>query len=372
MTTRHTTAERGGRRPDASMTLLNEVYSSSLDEGYALVAARRAAGNATRPYAARRAVVLVVAVGVGLASSAAAIALHQPTAAAQEARELLESSIVDRSEEAAALQEEVAALSSNITALQSALVGPESTLLQEAAAVGVVEAGQVPVAGSGLRVELSDAPDADPDAGDDDARVQDVDLQILVNGLWSAGAEAIAINDQRVTATTAIRSAGSAVLVDLVPLSGPYRVEALGNPVELQTGLARDTAGQLLTALRTTYGIGVDISRQDELSLPGAGQVTLRHATVPDDALPDALRPTPPAADDRTTPGPTTDGTLDQGAGTAGGPSLDATADRRAGDALSRSVSSRGARVAGSATHAAALPGEPQVATVREPGEGQP
>ncbi|WP_236120665.1 DUF881 domain-containing protein [Cellulomonas palmilytica] len=372
MTTRHTTAGGAGRRPDASMTLLNEVYSSSLDEGYALVAARRAAGTAPRPHAARRAVILVVAVGVGLASSAAAIALHQPTAAAQEARELLESSIVERNDEAAELQEEVASLSSQIAALQSALIGPESTALQQAATVGAVEAGQVPVAGPGLRVELSDAPDADPDAGDDDARVQDVDLQIVVNGLWSAGAEAIAINDQRVTATTAIRSAGSAVLVDLVPLSGPYRVEALGNPVELQTGLARDTAGQLLTALRSTYGIGVDISRQDSLWLPGAGQVTLRHATVPDDGLPAELRPTPTP---KNTPDAAVDspsgGTVDPGSGD-GEMSLDASAVHRAGDAPSRSVSSRAARVAGSATHAAALPAEPHVATVRERGEGQP
>jgi len=364
VTTRHSTTPPAGRRPDASMTLLNEVYSSSLDEGYALAAARRAAGTGPRQYTARRAVVLVVAVGVGLASSAAAIALHQPTAAAQEARELLEKSIVERNEEAAALQEEVTALSAQLAALQAALVGSGSTALREAAAEGAVEAGQLPVTGPGLRVELADAPAADPDAGDDDARVQDVDLQIVVNGLWSSGAEAIAINGQRVTSTTAIRSAGSAVLVDLVPLSGPYRVEALGNPVDLQTGLARDTAGQLLTALRTTYGIGVDISRQDSLSLPGAGQVTLRYAVVPEDALPQELRPTPAAE-------PSTDAPAGDDVGSDDGTSefsLDASA--RVGDAPVVAVSSGEARVAGSAQHAAAAARKPS-GDVREPGEGR-
>ena len=293
MTTRHATPGAGGHRPDASMTLINEVYSTSLDEGYALVARRRAAGDAPRPGARRRAVTLVVAVAVGLACSAATLALYQPTAAAQQARDLLESSIVERNDEVSALQQEATSLSAHIAALQSALVGAGSSDLQALAAAGAVEAGQVAVSGPGLRVQLSDAPSAQTDASDDDSRVQDVDLQIVVNGLWAAGAEAVAINSQRITATTAIRSAGSAVLVDLVPLSGPYRVEAIGNSVTLQTGLAQSTAGQLLTALGSNYDIGVEISRQDSLTLPGVGQVTLRYASVPEAELPQALRPTP-------------------------------------------------------------------------------
>ncbi len=356
MTTRHTTPAQG-RRPDASMTLLNEVYSTSLDEGYALVARRREAGQAPRPRAARRGVTLVVAVAVGLASSAAALALHQPTAAAQRARELLESSIVERNDEVSALQEEAATLSTNIAALQAALVGSGSTELQESAAAGAVEAGQVAVTGPGLRVELSDAPTAQTDASDDDSRVQDVDLQIVVNGLWAAGAEAVAINDQRVTATTAIRSAGSAVLVDLVPLSGPYRVEALGNPVTLQTGLAQGTAGQLLTALSSNYDIGVHISRQDALALPGVGQVTLRHATVPEGALPEALRPTPEAS----APAPTS--SQERTPSSQVGVSAQGLTGR-AGDATAQAVSSSGARVAGSAQHVATDHG-----TVARPGE---
>src|SRR5699024_11863661 len=55
-------------------------------------------------------------------------------------------------------------------------------------------------------------------------RVTDGDLQIAVNGLWAAGAEAVAVNGQRVGPTTAIRTAGSAVLVDFRPLSPPYRI----------------------------------------------------------------------------------------------------------------------------------------------------
>ena len=51
-----------------------------------------------------------------------------------------------------------------------------------------------------------------------------------MNGLWSVGAEAIAVNGQRLTAQSAIRSAAGAILVNYRPLKPPYRVEAIGPP----------------------------------------------------------------------------------------------------------------------------------------------
>lgn len=143
--------------------------------------------------------------------------------------------------------------------------------------------GAVPVTGPGLRIVLADAPGSDEDP---DTRVQDVDLQILVNGLWAGGAEAVAVNGQRLTSLTAIRSAGSAILVDLVPLIGPYAVEAIGDAAELQTSLARSAAGQHLATLRNTFGITAQVSSQRKLELPGSGTTTLQHADVPPDARP--------------------------------------------------------------------------------------
>ncbi|MBT0995120.1 DUF881 domain-containing protein [Cellulomonas sp. DKR-3] len=298
------------------MTLLTEVYRRPLDPGYALAARRRAAGEQAPPGPGRRAVLLVAAVLLGLAVTAAALTLHQPTSSAQRAREVLEGNIVERSDQVAALQEESAALGEQITALQSALVGQGDAALRTELAAGTVEAGQSEVTGPGLRVELSDAPSAATSDLGDESRVQDVDLQVVVNGLWSSGAEAVAINGQRVTSTTAIRSAGSAVLVDLVPLTSPYRVDAIGSSTRLQTGLVRSSAGQLITALRSTYGIGVDISAQSSLDLPGAGQVNLRHATVPAGALPDALVPSPTATPSAASSPSATDGSVTSSRGT--------------------------------------------------------
>lgn len=278
-----------GRRPDASMTLLTEVDRSPLDPGYALVAHRRATGEKGRRSPARAAVLLVTAAVLGIGVTAAAQTLLQPAASAQQARDVLESSIVERNDAVAALQQDVEELSAQIAALQSRLVGDADGPLRAEVEAGAVQAGQLPVSGPGLVVRLSDAPAAVVDDPEDPARVQDLDLQVVVNGLWAAGAEAIAINDQRIGPTTAIRSAGSAVLVDLVPLTNPYRVEVVGNAPALQTALTQGDVGELLGALRATYGIGVDVSAQDSVSLPGAGQATLRYAEVPDGALPEPL-----------------------------------------------------------------------------------
>ncbi|WP_196250873.1 DUF881 domain-containing protein [Cellulomonas sp. JZ18] len=110
--------------------------------------------------------------------------------------------------------------------------------------------------------------------------MQDVDLQVLANGLWASGAEAIAINGARLTSTTAIRSAGAAVLVDMRPIVSPFTVEAIGDAVGLQTGLARGAAGQRLAMLRSQYRIGVDVTAQDRLRLPASGSSTLHVARV--------------------------------------------------------------------------------------------
>lgn len=159
-----------------------------------------------------------------------------------------------------------------------------------------VVSGAVPVSGPGLRVTLDDAhppaagaavPGAatatDPRAkqGASDGCVQDRDVQALVNGLWAAGAEAVTVNDLRLSAATAIRSAGSAILVDFRPLSPPYVVRAVGNPNTLESAFADGAAARRLSTDTSLYGFGFDIARADRLHLPAAGAADL-HDAVPD------------------------------------------------------------------------------------------
>jgi uncharacterized protein YlxW (UPF0749 family) len=110
--------------------------------------------------------------------------------------------------------------------------------------------------------------------------VLDRDLQTVVNGLWAAGAEAIAVNGQRLTARSAIRYAGQAILVDFRPLVPPYVVQAIGEAAGLQTRFAAGSAGAYLQALRDNYGVQGAIVPSANLELPGAGGSTTRFASA--------------------------------------------------------------------------------------------
>jgi len=92
-------------------------------------------------------------------------------------------------------------------------------------------AGTAAMQGPATVVRVSDAPHDDKSNastafGTD--RVQDHDIQLIVNELFASGAEAIAINDNRVSAVTPIRAAGGTIVVNYRPVSSPYRIVAIG------------------------------------------------------------------------------------------------------------------------------------------------
>ena len=267
------------RAVDESMTLINEVYRRPLDPGYAEAAAGRAGGTPRRTVLGAVAV-LMIALALGLVTTTSTLALRRPAPAVLEARALLEKEIDERTRQADELRRSNAALAGEIARLQSEAASTDDPELFAQLQRDAVAAGVVPVTGPGVRVVLTDGV-PDPTAASDDASayVLDIDLQVLVNGLWAAGAEAVAVNGERITSTTAIRSAGAAVLVDSTALSSPYTVEAIGDAVAMQTALARTSAGQHLASL-SQYGIDVAMSSQRTLDLPGRGQIALRSARV--------------------------------------------------------------------------------------------
>jgi uncharacterized protein YlxW (UPF0749 family) len=276
------TQRRVVRPPDASMGLLNEIVARALEPDYARVAERARTGPepSTAERVRRTGSALVIAILLGATTMVAVLQLREPPEVGESPRELLAREIGDRTAEAAALAATRDELTAEIAAIQEAVLSTDQGFFARLAETEVLS-GASPVSGPGLVVVLDDGPDA---ATEDDpaARVQDVDLQVLTNGLWAAGAEAIAVNGHRLTSLSAIRSASQAILVDLSPILPPYRVEAIGDVTAMQTAFARSTAANHLTFLSGTYGISVDISSETSLRLPGAPSATLRHA----DALP--------------------------------------------------------------------------------------
>jgi uncharacterized protein YlxW (UPF0749 family) len=269
-------------RPDASMTLLREVMERPLDPGYAAAAADRQAGGA-RERPGRRLVTAAAAVVVGVLLTAAIVDLRLP--GTTDARTVLLDEIATRTTAADATAARVEDLRSEVEQLQVEALADGGTNVLEISQRLALNAGAVPVTGAGVVVTLDDASSArDPLSGDpredqvQDDRVVDLDVRIAVNGLWAAGAEAIAVNGQRLTSLSAIRWAGGAILVGFRPLEPPYRIEAIGDPVGMRTELARSPAGSYLAFIQERYGLRVSTERSNSLELPGAGTLQLRYA----------------------------------------------------------------------------------------------
>src|SRR6185437_13357565 len=138
------------------------------------------------------------------------------------------------------------------------------------------------VTGDGVVVTLADAPpQIDPVTGkpsdDNPGVVLDRDLQDIANALWQAGAEAIAINGQRLTATSAIRTAGGAILVDFRPVTGPYQIAAIGPD---QDAFAGSGTAQRFRRYVETYRMQFTVKSRKGLTLVAAPDPELRYAGV--------------------------------------------------------------------------------------------
>jgi uncharacterized protein YlxW (UPF0749 family) len=153
----------------------------------------------------------------------------------------------------------------------------DRALAEEVAALDAT-VGVAPMSGPGVEVTLSDGPPAlAGDDGPDLARVLDTDVQLVVNGLFASGAAAVAVNGQRITALSPIRSAGEAVLVGFRPLTPPYVIAAVG-PNDLADAFASGSARAELSQLEAAYGMGVEVIAQQNVTVPGRGDLQLRYA----------------------------------------------------------------------------------------------
>jgi uncharacterized protein YlxW (UPF0749 family) len=277
-------------------TLLTEVMERPLDPGYAAAAAQRKAREASLPDGAGRRiarrripVTLTVAALLGMLLIAAVLDLRFPAAAA-DARTVLQREIEERTAAADATAERVERLRAEVEQARMRALADGDSVLDVVRRLGL-HAGEAAVTGPGMVVTLDDASQApDPLSGDprqggeESDRVMDVDLQIVVNGLWAAGAEAVAVNGQRLTSLSAIRGAGGAILVGFRPLAPPYRVEAVGDEAALQTRFAASDAGGYLAFVEENVGLRVTTEGASSLELPAAGPLRLRYASTPQEA----------------------------------------------------------------------------------------
>lgn len=270
------------------MSLITNVMDHSLDDGYAEAAARKESqGGGGLPKTLRAK--LGLAGGLVLAALVVTVGAAQARVAApvvaKERQELIDR--IDRGTAAAdKLEGDVDKLRDDVGARQREALR-DSGGDTGAELVGVLS-GATAVHGPGVKLVVNDAKEAST-GGDgtnpretsgfsDTGRVRDRDMQRVVNGLWASGAEAVSVNGQRLTALSAIRAAGDAILVDNKPLVPPYTVLAVGDGERLGTRFQDSADGLYLHALEENFGIRATIATESDVRLPAAPSVIVRTA----------------------------------------------------------------------------------------------
>jgi uncharacterized protein YlxW (UPF0749 family) len=278
-----------------STSLLNELMTDHLDSGYAAAAARRQEDESVNPApVAGRRTTAILAVGLlllGFVLAAAYRGTLRQAPDSERTRQALVHDIQDGSSLSDSLQRQAETLSGQLSRQRDAALTASRNGDRAAADVRRLEeaAAQRAVHGPGVSVAVGDASgtdQVDPTTGqrvpvppDDNGRIRDRDLQSLVNALWAAGAEAMAIDGQRMAPTTTIRAAGEAILVDLRPVQSPYTIEAVGDPVTLLPRFADSEAARRFQSYTGLYGIQFTVHDSADLTLRAATDPDLRYAT---------------------------------------------------------------------------------------------
>jgi uncharacterized protein YlxW (UPF0749 family) len=148
------------------------------------------------------------------------------------------------------------------------------------------EAGMDPVHGPGLVVTLQDAQrDANGrfprDASPDDLVVHQQDIQAVLNALWSAGAEAIQMQDQRIIATSVPRCVGNTLLLNGRTYSPPYTITAIGDAAAMQAALAAAPLVTLYKQYVVRFGLGYREEVKPDVQLVGHSEPVRMHYAQP-------------------------------------------------------------------------------------------
>lgn len=296
--------------------LLDSLALDHLDPGYRRAADRRASGPARSPSSrASFGWLLAGTLVIGLLLAVAFQNTRANSAGVDEARVGLIDDVTRAQQNADVLESSVSALNDQLRSARAAAGG--------GALAGVTALEQMnallAVTGPGLRIALDD-----PEAATGNGAVLDRDIQLLVNGLWSAGAEAVAISGVRLRLTSAIRQAGGAILVDNRPVLWPMTIEAIGDPSTLQQRFVSTPGYGRFSSFVQLYGVDFEVTAVGDLALPAAAAIDARYIEQPQPTT--ASNPTaganPTTATTGTTPAAATPvpsiGTATTDAGTTG------------------------------------------------------
>jgi len=175
--------------------------------------------------------------------------------------------------EADQLRERLAAIRREASASHAGAADVEQRLMNAEQSQGLAA-----VAGPGLKVTLDDSSLADSPTGNlNDLVIHSQDVQAVVNGVWRAGAEAVAINGQRLVSTSAVLCVGNTLLLNGTVHSPPYVISAVGAK---QDQFQNDELVRRLHDDADAFGLRFSVSRESDLRVPAfTGAITAKYAT---------------------------------------------------------------------------------------------
>jgi uncharacterized protein YlxW (UPF0749 family) len=218
-----------------------------------------------------RLVVGAVALAVGFLVAVQAVGTD-PTALsrlAAERPEDLTRILADLNDEADRLAREVSALRVRLLRYRGSARAEELALrdAEETLADLMVLSGEVAVEGPGVRVTIEDG----------ERRIGWEALLDLVQELRDAGAEALAVNEVRVVASTWFGPGQGGAMVDGRGVSAPYRLTAIGPPDGLAE--AMDIPGGPLSVMAALPGVRIEVAPSERLTLaPSPTEPAFRYA----------------------------------------------------------------------------------------------
>lgn len=261
--------DREPEDPDRAIGLLEQIADTALDDDYYVVRSGRYPQSREFNTVLTGLVIAIFALLVTMA----VVQTRSDRPATQRERESLIANVDDRKELVADREKTADSLRAEVKKLRASVdrTDPKYEMLR-------VKTGDRAASGPGITITAT--PTSDENRHNNTNRITDSDLQMLVNGLWYAGAEAVSVNGRRIGTMSAIRATGDGITVNYDPIGPPYVVVALGNDDTLESRFDDNPAGRYWAARVQSLHVQNEVASSSELTVPAvkAQRLTPIHA----------------------------------------------------------------------------------------------
>lgn len=211
-----------------------------------------------------RAIVFLLCIAAGIAC---VVSIRQlQTDPRKSVRQTLITQLQEQNEELNTLTNDVQDLRTKVEEASKSITGVKQsdTLLQDE-----MTNGNIAVKGPGITLTIANPVSDQAGMNSSIRTITDRDLQNLTSLLFQSGAEAIAINGNRIGAQTSIRTAGNHILIGMTAIEAPYTIQAIGNKNDLYDALSEKNQQSLYDSFKEA-GITLKVSKTNSMQIDAA------------------------------------------------------------------------------------------------------